>query len=197
MKRLLIVLIAIISIGMVYAANGNTLPNTETLEVSLNLGSESGTTWYDFGFSSTPVGSGKETPQPVRYDPTAITGNSISLSLKEGETGRIAENDEDSLWAYWHITSGSNLQISIKGEADMKKDSPASDTELIGWNIAVGSADAKDRDTSQIVFTHTPSKNGVGSDGSAEIRLTTDDLTGLVLTPGEYKANLTLKIENI
>lgn len=167
---------------------------TKNLDVSLDLGSESGAIWYDFGFSSTPVGSGKETPQPVSYDPTAIAGNSISLSLKEGETGRIAENDEDSLWVYWHITSGSGLQISISGDADMKKASPESEDEKITWNVAVDPASAKNRSESQVVYTHTPSEDGVGADGSKEISLSTDDLTGLTLTPGEYTANLVLSI---
>lgn len=193
MKRLALALMLIATgLSVCWAA----VPlETKNLEVSLDLGSESGAIWYDFGFSSTPVGSGKETPQPVRYDPTAIAGNSISLSLKEGETGRIAENDEDSLWAYWHITSGTGLTIDIQGDGVMDMAGAGEGNDDIDWNIALDSAQTgTDQATKQNVYTHEPTENGVGADGSRKITLTTEDLTGLTLAPGKYTANLVLSI---
>lgn len=169
---------------------------SKTLEVALDLSPESATTWYDFGFSSTQVGSGKE-DTPIEYEPTPIT--SVSLDFDDEGLGadRIAENADGSLWVYWHITSGSGLQISISGDDDMQKDSPASDEEKITWNIGIESSDVKGRGEEQIVFTHDPSQNGVGAVGSKKISLSTDELTGLMLTPGEYKANLVLSIKKI
>ena len=76
----------------------------------------------------------------------------------------------------------------------MKKAVPESEEEKIGWNIAIDSADGKGSGVKQVVFTHDPSENGVGSDGSKRILLATEDLTGLTLTPGEYTANLILSI---
>lgn len=191
MRRVcLVVLLIITGLSVCWAAE--TL-ESKTLEVALDLSPESATTWYDFGFSSTQVGSGKE-DTPIEYEPTPIT--SVSLDFDDEGLGadRIAENADGSLWVYWHITSGSGLQISISGDADMKKASPESEDEKITWNVAVDSASAKNRSESQVVHTHTPSEDGVGADGSKEISLSTDDLTGLTLTPGEYTANLVLSI---
>ena len=165
---------------------------TKTLEVALDLSAESTTTWYDFGFSSTQVGSGKE-ETPIAYEPTAI--DHITLVFDDGvETDRIASNEDGSLWVYWHIASGSGLEIFIAGDGDMKKEVPESEEEKIGWNIAVDAADGKGSGESQVVFTHDPSESGVGADGSKKILLATEDLTGLTLSPGEYTANLILSI---
>lgn len=190
MRRVcLLVLLIITGLSVCWAAE--TL-ESKTLEVALDLSPESATTWYDFGFSSTQVGSGKE-ETPIAYDPTAI--DHIALVLDSGvKTDRIAENNDGSLWVYWHITSGSGLEISIAGDGDMKKEVPESEDEKIGWNIAIGSADGKGSGVKQVVFTHDPSENGVGSDGSKRILLATEDLTGLTLTPGEYTANLILSV---
>lgn len=191
MKRLALALMLIAAgLSVCWAAD---LLETKNLEVSLDLGTESSTTWYDFGFSSSQVGSGKG-DNSAPYNPTTITSISLALDDEGVETGRIAENADDSLWVYWHITSGSGLQISISGDDDMKKASPKSEDEKITWNVAVDSASAKNRSESQVVYTHTPSEDGVGADGSKEISLSTDDLTGLTLTPGEYTANLVLSI---
>ena len=54
---------------------------SKTLEVALDLSPESTITWYDFGFSSTQVGSGKE-ETPVAYEPTEI--DHIALVLESG-----------------------------------------------------------------------------------------------------------------
>lgn len=194
MRRVcLVVLLIITGLSVCWAAE--TL-ESKTLEVALDLSPESATTWYDFGFSSTQVGSGKE-DTPIEYEPTPIT--SVSLDFDDEGLGadRIAENADGSLWVYWHITSGSGLQISISGDDDMQKDSPASDEEKITWNIGIESSDVKGRGEEQIVFTHDPSQNGVGAVGSKKISLSTDELTGLMLTPGEYKANLVLSIKKI
>lgn len=190
MRRVCLVVLLIIA-GLSVCWATETL-ESKTLEVALDLSPESATTWYDFGFSSTQVGSGKE-ETPVAYDPTAI--DHIALVLDGGvDADRIAENNDGSLWVYWHIKSGSGLEISIAGDGDMKKAVPESEEEKIGWNIAIDSADGKGSGVKQVVFTHDPSENGVGSDGSKRILLATEDLTGLTLTPGEYTANLILSI---
>ncbi len=190
MRRIcLVVLLIITGLSVCWAAE--TL-ESKTLEVALDLSSESTITWYDFGFSSTQVGSGKE-ETPVAYEPTEI--DHIALVLESGaDADRIAENTDGSLWVYWHITSGSGLEISIAGDGDMKKEVPESEDEKIGWNIAIGSADGKGSGETQVVFTHDPSENSVGADGSKKILLATEDLTGLTLSPGEYTANLILSI---
>ena len=190
MRRVcLVVLLIITGLSVCWAAE--TL-ESKTLEVALDLSPESATTWYDFGFSSTQVGSGKE-EIPIAYEPTAI--DHIALVLESGaDADGIAENTDGSLWVYWHITSGSGLEISIAGDGDMKKEVPESEGEKIGWNIAIDSADGKGSGETQVVFTHDPSENSVGADGSKKILLATEDLTGLTLSPGEYTANLILSI---
>ena len=191
MMRRVCFVVLMITVGLSVCWATETL-ESKTLEVALDLSPESATTWYDFGFSSTQVGSGKE-ETPVAYDPTAI--DHIALVLDSGvESDRIAENADGSLWVYWHITSGSGLEISIAGDGDMKKAVPESEEEKIGWNIAIDSADGKGSGVKQVVFTHDPSENGVGADGSKMILLSTEDLSGLTLTPGEYTANLVLSI---
>ena len=190
MKRLVFSMI-VMTVGLLACWAAEPL-ESKTLEVALDLSPESTTTWYDFGFSSTQVGSGKE-ETPVAYEPTAI--DHIALVLESGaDADRIAENTDGSLWVYWHITSGSGLEISIAGDGDMKKEVPESEDEKIGWNIAIGSADGKGSGETQVVFTHDPSENSVGADGSKKILLATEDLTGLTLSPGEYTANLILSI---
>lgn len=180
------------------SVTGTTLPDPETLDVSLDLsGGESQTAYFDFGFSSTEVGSGKE--NEAQYDPTLIEGNSLSLSLPQSgtESGRIATNTT-TLYAYWHITYGSDLEITIKGSGEMAKEGTKPENDTIGWNIALASQQSDyPYITEQMVYDHDPDKNGVGADGSVEVFLTTDDLTGLILEPGVYSSDLILSIENI
>lgn len=189
--------ILMILVACICSATGTTLPDPETLDVSLDLsGGESQTAYFDFGFSSTEVGSGKV--NEAKYDPTLIDGNSLSLSLPQSGTGsgRIATNTT-TLYAYWHITYGSNLEITIKGDSDMAKDGAGPDNDTIGWNIALETqTSASPYVTEQTVYDHDPTKNGVGADGSVEVFLTTDDLTGLTLEPGVYSSDLILSIKN-
>lgn len=197
MKRMLIVLlVAVLSIGMLFAAKGDKLGEDQTLKVSLDLsGGEGQTTFYDFGFSSTEVGNGKEENGPA-YDPTPVEGNELSLTLPAGAetTGRIASHS-DEIWAYWHITSGTGLSIDIKGDGVMEMSGAGETNDDIDWNIALDSAQTgTDQATKQNVYTHEPTENGVGADGSRKITLTTEDLTGLALAPGKYTANLVLSI---
>lgn len=196
MKRMLVVLLAVLSVGVLFAAKGDKLGEDQTLKVSLDLsGGEGQTAFYDFGFSSTEVGNGTEENGPV-YDPTPIEGNKLSLTLPTGAetTGRIASHS-DEIWAYWHITSGTGLSIDIKGDGVMEMTGAGETNDDIDWNIALDSAQTgTDQATTQNVYTHKPTEKGVGADGSRRITLRTEDLTGLTLEPGEYTANLVLSI---
>ena len=189
--------ILMILVACICSATGTTLPDPKTLDVSLDLsGGESQTAYFDFGFSSTEVGSGKE--NEAQYEPTLIEGNSLSLSLPQSgtESGRIATNTT-TLYAYWHITYGSDLEITIKGNGDMAKDGADAENDTIGWNIAIATRpSAFPYGTEQMVYDHEPATNGVGADGSVKISLTTDDLTGLTLEPGVYSSDLILSIKN-
>lgn len=196
MKRMLVVLVAVLSVGMLFAAPGDKLGEDQTLKVSLDLsGGEGQTTFYDFGFSSTEVGNGKEENGPA-YKPNPVEGNELSLTLPAGAetTGRIASHS-DEIWAYWHIISGTGLSIDIKGAGVMEMSGAGETNDDIDWNIALDSAQTgTDQATTQNVYTHNPTENGVGADGSRRITLRTEDLTGLTLEPGEYTANLVLSI---
>lgn len=196
MKRMLVVLLAVLSVGVLFAATGDKLGEDQTLKVSLDLsGGEGQTAVYDFGFSSTEVGNGKEENEPD-YDPTPVESIELSLTLPTGAetTGRIASHS-DEIWAYWHITSGTGLTIDIKGDGVMEMDGAGETNDDIDWNIALDSAQTgTDQATTQNVYTHKPTEKGVGADGSRKITLTTEDLTGLALAPGEYTANLVLSI---
>lgn len=197
MKKTALVVLMIL-VACICSVTGATLLEQETLKVSLDLsGEDSQTMYFDFGFSSSEVGSGKENEAP--YEPTLIEENSLSLSLLDNGTksGRIAANTT-SLFAYWHITSGSALEITIKGDGEMAMTGADPENGTIGWNIALGSQESVSPYTKeQRVYYHDPSSNGVGSDDSSKVFLTTDDLTGLVLEPGEYSANLILSIKDI
>lgn len=196
MKRMLVVLLAVLSVGVLFAATGGKLGEDQTLKVSLDLsGGEGQTAVYDFGFSSTEVGNGKEENEPD-YDPTPVESIELSLTLPTGAetTGRIASHS-DEIWAYWHITSGTGLSIDIKGDGVMEMDGAGETNDDIDWNIALDSAQTgTNQATTQNVYTHKPTENGVGADGSRRITLRTEDLTGLTLEPGEYTANLVLSI---
>ena len=137
----------------------------------------------------------KEENEPD-YDPTPVESIELSLTLPTGAetTGRIASHS-DEIWAYWHITSGTGLSIDIKGAGVMEMTGAGETNDDIDWNIALDSAQTgTDQATSQNVYTHKPTETGVGADGSRKITLTTEDLTGLALAPGEYTANLVLSI---
>ena len=196
MKRMLVVLLAVLSVGVLFATKGDKLGEDQTLKVSLDLsGGEGQTAVYDFGFSSTEVGNGKEENEPD-YDPTPVESIELSLTLPTGAetTGRIASHS-DEIWAYWHITSGTGLSIDIKGGGVMEMTGAGETNDDIDWNIALDSAQTgTDQATTQNVYTHKPTENGVGADGSRRITLRTEDLTGLTLEPGEYTANLVLSI---
>lgn len=196
MKRMLVVLLAVLSVGVLFAATSDKLGEDQTLKVSLDLsGGEGQTAVYDFGFSSTEVGNGKEENEPD-YDPTPVESIELSLTLPTGAetTGRIASHS-DEIWAYWHITSGTGLSIDIKGDGVMEMTGAGETNDDIDWNIALDSAQTgTNQATTQNVYTHKPTENGVGADGSRRITLRTEDLTGLTLEPGEYTANLVLSI---
>lgn len=196
MKRMLVVLLAVLSVGVLFADTGDKLGEDQTLKVSLDLsGGEGQTAVYDFGFSSTEVGNGKEENEPD-YDPTPVESIELSLTLPTGAetTGRIASHS-DEIWAYWHITSGTGLSIDIKGAGVMEMTGAGETNDDIDWNIALDSAQTgTNQATTQNVYTHKPTETGVGADGSRKITLRTEDLTGLTLEPGEYTANLVLSI---
>lgn len=184
-KMILTILIAVLVVPCLLAG----ALDTQKLEVGLNLSESGGVSEYKIGFSSTEVDGTAE-----KYKPTAVAGNSLDLAFDE--SGQTASNSKTALWVYWHITSGEDMVITLKGDADLTKSGASDGNGTIGWNIQLDSKTAQDRSASQTVKEHTPSgENGVvGSHGSSKVTITTDDMTSLTLEPGDYVANLVLEI---
>ena len=186
-KTVFILLLVLFSVPLV--AVNSTSP--QSIPVSLDLG-PNGTVYYDIGFSKTEVN--KENPTPDSVD-----GDGISLTLG---TNSIATNLDtaDSLYVYWHKTSGKPNTITLKGDGPMQIND--TDTE-INWSIKIGNKTADDQAKSQNVFVHQPSSGsdsasavGIQADGSEKIVLTTENVSAIseTVTPGKYTANLTLTI---
>lgn len=188
MKKIVFILLFVLFFVPLVAANST---SPQIIPVSLDLG-PNGTVYYDIGFSKTEVTKGNPTPD-------SVDGDGISLTLG---TNSIATNLDtaDSLYVYWHITSGKPITISLQGDGPMQVNDTGTE---IDWSIKIGNKTADDQAKSQNVFVHQPSSGsdsasavGIQADGSEKIVLTTENVSAIseTVTPGEYTANLTLTI---
>lgn len=143
MRRLMIIFLLLLVSLPYFAASGN-LP--AKAEVTLNLDFDKAS-YYEFGFSTTPVNSGN--------DPTPVNIGTPLLSTAEG--GMDADHIESAIrtvYAYWNVVSPSAVTLYLKMDGKL---APENSPEGYGIDWTVTRVSEDDR-TAVILDSSTDKK---------------------------------------
>lgn len=205
-KRILLVMtLGLLSLGLFAESqvSGTTLDSIGNAELPMLLDLSDGdgaTKSYEFGFSATEVAESTD-----KNNATPIT--SLNFSMDTTSTG--IKTAKATCYMYWKIYDADLVSVYLKGDSALTF-TPVSGggNSTIDWvatwksktlpatgatETAVDQNIQKDDYTSQVLIYQRESGAKVGNIGSTLLTVVTEPI--LNKAPGQYKANLTMKIE--
>ena len=205
MRKVLFVLVMLLTVGILYAATSVQIPNdgdetTATLKISLPLetGSEGGYSSIRVGFSSEAVSDVTATPKDISSEPMALTISGDKASLDSG------------LFAYWQMVTPNNVTVSMYLSDALKGDASSVG---IDWMVTAPDATDSDKDVGTLLAEETATAYGKNHSitlvsltpvaGAPNKIQTEADSTPLTIqtasfagkTVDDYSANIVLSVE--
>ena len=200
MKKLIFILVCLLSAGMVFAATSATLTGTTTtgsaeVTIKLPLASSDAFESVEIGFSSNEITTGSDNSSIVSANPTPV---SKELSLKEDGDGTASLAEDNKLYAYWLIKSKDTVTVSLYLEKALTGET---DSNTINWAVTAGdkgtagsTTDAKygDQNTVEINKVTKNSNTMQYSAGSVALTINTEDYSEKAID--DYSANIVLAV---
>ena len=201
MKKLIFILVCLLSAGMVFAATSATLTGTTTtgsaeVTIKLPLASSDAFESVEIGFSSSEITSGETNDAVIEATPAPV---SSELSLKEDGDGTASLDASSPLYAYWLIKSKDTVTVSLYLEKALTGET---DSNTINWAVTAGdkgtagsTTDAKygDQNTVEINKVTKNSDTMQYSAGSVALTIDTADYSEKAID--DYSANIVLAVK--
>ena len=176
--------ISIIACILLIASVVSAATQTDSVTVSFTPGSSTGgTESINVGFSQAEV-----------TDFTAPTAQD-SVVLKLDGTGGTASYQDGALYLYYQIMTNTNQEITISASEGLKTTASGINNlaKYINYTVTVNDVEMTTDDSSpvsEIVFTHSASKDGTAVAGSFPVTIVTGTLPGTL--SGTYEGTLTV-----
>ena len=126
MKKLFILIFLLIPITT-FAASGDLLADAQT-KLDLNFDTAS---YYEFGFSTSPVNSGNNKPTPVNI------GTPLLSTSEGGMDANHIKSDIKTVYAYWNIVSSTRVTLYLEMDGKLLPDNaPENYLHGIDWTVS-------------------------------------------------------------
>lgn len=126
MKKLFILIFLLVPITT-FAASDDLLADAQT---KLNLNFETAS-YYEFGFSTSPVNSGNNTPTPVNI------GTPLLSTSEGGMDASHIKSDIKTVYAYWNIVSSTPVTLYLEMDGKLLPDNaPENYLHGIDWTVS-------------------------------------------------------------
>ncbi len=200
MRKLIFILVCLLSAGMVFAATSATLTGTTSsgsaeVTIKLPLASSDAFESVEIGFSSSAISTGSDNSSVTEATPTPV---SAALSLKEDGDGTASLDASSPLYAYWLIKSKGTVTVSLYLENALTGEDPSN---TIDWAVTAGekgtagsTAEAKYGATNSVEINEVSENSDKMQYSAGSVALTIDTADYSEKAIDDYSANIVLAV---
>lgn len=155
-----------------------------------------GTEYLVFGFTDEEVSENDFAPPKTEKDTVSLKQKVNTTTDQESTTSAlVADNTDDTIYAFWQISSGKNITLALKIDSALTYDENSYDK--IPWSVTWGSnssvaSPSPTEDTPNQTNVHDHDGSNPVESGSVALNISTGDLSKLDLSNEKYTATLTM-----